>query len=524
MTHSLKLLGLLLLAAAPLVQAHDYDVVIRNGRIADGTGNPAFLADVGIRDGRITAIGRLSGEGARELDAAGLIVAPGFIDVHTHAENVERHPLAENFLRMGVTTLILGNCGNSRVELGEYFGKLEESGISPNVASLIGHGAVRSRVIGGSVDRAPTDGELEAMKELVDQAMEDGAVGLSTGLIYLPGTFAQTDELVELARMAAAHDGIYVSHMRNEGREIFTALEELFGIARQAGIRAQISHIKLGGNIAWGQADKVLELIESKRAEGLDITQDQYLYTASSTGISQLVPRDAREGGRDRFREKIADPEQRREIVLQMIQNLRATGRDDYSYAAIASYRHDPELNGMRIHQAAKRKLGSDDLEAQIELIFEIESNGGASGVFHGMDEKDLQGFLRHPNTMFASDSSVRAFGEGVPHPRGYGNNARVLARYVRDLGLLRVEEAVRRMTSLPASSFRLKDRGLLKEGNWADIVVFDPSTVQDHADFTAPHQYATGFRYVLVNGEVTVENDEHTESRAGRILRHQRL
>jgi N-acyl-D-amino-acid deacylase len=520
LSRSLLLLGCSLSVAA----ADVYDLVIRNGRIIDGAGNPAFFADLGIRDGKVAAIGRISGQGEREIDATGMVVAPGFIDVHTHAENIDRHPHAENFLRMGVTTLILGNCGTSRVDLGAYFARLEEMGISPNVASLIGHGSVRSQVVSGSVDRAPTEEELEQMKELVDQAMRDGAVGFSTGLIYLPGTFARTEELIALAKAASAHDGIYVSHMRNEGRAIFSALEELIQIAREANIRAQVSHIKLSGNIAWGQADKVLERIEAARAEGLDITQDQYMYTASSTGISQLVPRDAREGGRDEFRQRIADPDRKREIALQMIQSLQSTGRNDYSYAAIASYRTDPSLNGLRIPEAARRKFGSDDLEAQIALIMEIESNGGASGVFHGMDEDDLQIFLRHPNTMFASDSSVRPFGEGVPHPRGYGNSARVLARYVRDLNVLPLEDAIRKMTSLPAASFRLKGRGQLVEGHWADVVVFDPAAVQDHATYDDPHQYATGFRYVLVNGEVTVDNDEHTEARAGQIVRHQRL
>jgi N-acyl-D-amino-acid deacylase len=423
-----------------------------------------------------------------------------------------------------VTTLILGNCGGSKVDLPPFFHALEGGGISANVATLIGHGSVRSRVIGRSEDRAPTADELEEMRLLVDRAMQEGAIGLSTGLIYLPGTFAQTDEIIELAKAAAAHDGIYVSHMRNEGRLIFAALEELIRVAREANIRAQVSHIKLSGNSAWGQTEQVLGMIEAARAEGLDITQDQYMYTASSTGISQLVPRDAREGGRDQFRERMADPETKRAISLQMIQGLQATGRSDYSYAAIASYRRDPSLNGLRLPEAAKRRFGSDDLAAQIELILEIESNGGASGVFHGMDEGDLQGFLRHPHTMVASDSAIRPFGEGVPHPRGYGNSARLLARYVRELQVLRLEDAVRRMTSLPAAAFRIRGRGLLAEGHWADLVIFDPASVQDHADFDDPHRYATGFRYVLVNGEITVENDEHTGARGGKVLRHQQL
>lgn len=501
-----------------------YDLVLRNGRVVDGTGNPAFFADLGIKDGRIAAIGRIADAGERELDARGCIVAPGFIDVHSHAENIRRLPLAENFLRMGVTSLVLGNCGDSRVDLDSFFEEVEEEGFSPNVATLIGHGSVRAEVIGRNIDRAPTLEELEEMKRLVEEAMDAGAVGLSTGLIYQPGTFAETDEIVALAKVAAAYDGIYVSHMRNEGHSIDSAIEELVEVAREADIRAHISHIKLGGNIAWGRSDEVLALIEASRAAGLDITQDQYMYTASSTGISQLVPDAAREGGRQKFRERIADPARREEIVRQMIESLERSGRENYQYAAIASFKGDPGLNGLRVPEAARKKYGRDNLAAQIDLILEIESEGGAAGVFHGMDEADVQAFIRHPNTMFASDSSVRHFGVGVPHPRGYGNSARVLARYVRDERILTLEDAVRRMTSLPAQTFRFQGRGQLTEGFAADVVVFDPETVQDNATFTEPHQYATGFRYVLVNGKVVVESDKHTQARPGQLLRHRVL
>jgi N-acyl-D-amino-acid deacylase len=501
--------------------AQPYDFILRNGRVIDGTGNPAFFADVAVKDGRVAAIGRkLSGGAAQEFDAGGQIVAPGFIDVHTHAENIESLPEAENFLRMGVTTLVLGNCGSSRLGIGAYFSKLDEMGVSPNVSTLIGHGSVRSQVLGRSIRRPPTSEELEEMKGLVEQAMKEGALGMATGLIYLPGTFADTEEIVELARVVSAYGGIYVSHMRNEGRAIFSALDELFRIAREADIRAQISHIKLSGNIAWGQADKVLAAIDEQRALGLDITQDQYMYAASSTGISQLVPASAREGGPDAFKERIANPEEKARIIADMKQGLQATGRDSYAYAVIASYRADPSLQAKNIAEAARQRFGSDSLDAQIEMILEIQSKGGASGVFHGMNEDDLQDFLRHPNTMIASDSSVRRFEAGVPHPRGYGNNARALARYVRELEILRLEEAVRRMTTLPATVFGIKDRGQLREGAWADLVVFDPATVQDPATFNEPHQYATGFQYVFVNGVLVVENDEHNGARPGKMVR----
>lgn len=511
---------LFILLALPLAlaAAEPCDLLLRGGRVIDGSGNPARFADVAIRQGRIVAVGRLTHEAGRVIDVRGLVVAPGFIDVHTHAEEIDELPLGENFLRMGVTTLVLGNCGTSVLDVNAFFARLEATNISPNVATLIGHGSVRSQVMGGSFMRPPTDGELDQMRAIVDKAMRDGALGLSTGLIYLPGTFAKTEELIELAKVAAQHDGIYASHMRDEGREIDAALQEVFRIAREAGLRAQVSHVKLSGKANWGRPDRVLAAIEAARAGGLDITQDQYVYTASSTGLSQLIPDRWREGGK--FTERLADPAQKAALVVEMKERLRQGGREDYSYAVIASCRHDPALNGLNVREAARRKRGADSLDDQIELILDVQAQGGASGIFHGISEDDLRAFLAHPNTMFASDSGVRKFRDGVPHPRGYGNAARVLARYVRELKLLRLEDVVRRFSSLPATTFRLRDRGELREGAWADVVVFDPAKVQDQATFAEPHQYATGFAWVLVNGVPVVEADAHTGARPGRTLR----
>ncbi|HVV00756.1 MAG TPA: amidohydrolase family protein, partial [Verrucomicrobiae bacterium] len=323
-----------------------FDIVIRHGRVIDGTGNPAFFADVGIKDGHIARIGRISETGKEEIDAQGLIVTPGFIDVHTHADDIAQMPLAENFVRMGVTSVVVGNCGDSTLDVARLFRGIEQTNVAVNVATLVGHNSVRARAMGGSFNRPPTPEELDKMKGLVEQAMKDGAVGLSTGLIYLPGVFARTDEIVALAKVAAAYDGIYTSHMRHEGAHIFDALDEVFTVAREAKIRAEISHIKLSGPTAWGQADKVLAYIEKARAEGLDITQDMYAYTASSTGISQLIPDEAFDGGRKKFNERAADPAQRAAIIAEMKRNLKAQARKDYSYAFIASYRHDPSLNG----------------------------------------------------------------------------------------------------------------------------------------------------------------------------------
>jgi N-acyl-D-amino-acid deacylase len=516
-----SLVSLWSLFAATLLHAESFDVVIRHGRVVDGSGNPAFFADIAVKDGRIAEIGRVDGSAKAEVDAKGLIVSPGFIDVHTHADEVGEIPLAENFVRMGVTTVIVGNCGGSTLNVAKLFREVEGTNVAVNVATLVGQNTVRQKAMGGSFDRPPTTEELATMKSLVEQAMKDGAVGLSTGLIYLPGVFSKTDEIIELAKVASAYDGIYTSHMRYEDTQIYKALDEVFRISREAHIRAEVSHIKLSGPSSWGQADKVLAYIEKARAEGLDITQDQYAYTASSTGISQLIPESAFDGGRPKFLERIADPKEKAKMVVEMEKGLDHKGRKDFSYAVIAFYRHDKSLNGLNIAEAAKAKRGSDSVADQIEMILEIQKNGGAQGVFHGMSEEDLQKFMRHPNTMIACDSGLRKFGEGVPHPRGYGNNARVLGRYVRELNVLKLEDAIRKMTSLPANTFHFKGRGELREGNWADIVVFDPAKVSDPATFNDPHHYAVGIPYVFVNGVTVIQDGEHTGAKAGQALRH---
>jgi len=501
-------------------RAETFDLILRNGRVADGTGNPAFFADVGVNNGRIVAIGRVDRDARAEIDATGLIVAPGFVDVHTHADEVAEHPRAENFLRMGVTTMVVGNCGGSALDVGKFFREVASNGISPNVVTLVGHNTVREKAMGGSFDRPPTPEELDKMKSLVDAAMRDGAVGLSTGLIYLPGVFSRTDEIIELARVISPYGGIYASHMRHEDSQIYAALDEVFRIAREAKVRAEVSHIKLSGEKAWGKADDVLGYIERARATGLDITQDQYAYTASSTTMRQLIPDDAFDGGRENFRKLMADPDKKAKLAARMKERIRARGREDYAYAVIASYRHDKSLNGLNIVEAAKKVRGSDSLDDQIEMILELEMNGSAGGVFHGMSEADLQKFMQHPNTMIACDSGLREFGKDVPHPRGYGNNARVLGRYVREMKTLRIEDAVRKMTSLPANTFRLKDRGLLKEGFWADIVAFDPEKVTDPAAYNDPHHYAIGIPHVFVNGVQVIKDGEHTSATPGQGLK----
>ena len=498
----------------------EFDLIIRNGNVLDGIGSEAITADVALKDGRIVTVGRVSGDVAEVIDAGGQYVAPGFIDVHTHSENIAEQPVAENFLRMGVTTIVTGNCGTSKTDVGAFFEKIQSAGLAVNVATLVGHNSIREKVMGGSFMRAPSPAQMDEMKQLVARGMEDGAVGLSTGLIYLPGTFAKTEEIIELAKVASAHGGIYASHMRAETYKIFGAIDELMRISKEANIPAELSHIKLSGPSAWGKAAEVLKVLDKARADGLRITHDQYVYTASSTSLGQLIPDSAREGGRDEFAKRLADPAGKAKIVEQMKQILNRSGRNSYDYAVIAQCRHDESINGKSVPEVAKLRKGSDALEAQIEVVLEIEQNGGASAVFHGMNEDDLVVFLKHPLTMIASDGNPRKFGDAVPHPRSYGNNARVLGRYVRDQKVLTLQDAIRRMTSLPAKTFQLKSRGLIAPGAHADVVIFDLAKVADPSVFDDPHQYAEGFSHVIVNGKTVIREGKLTDVRPGTPVR----
>lgn len=502
-------------AAAPL-----YDLVITNGRVVDGTGNPWFRADVGIKDGRIARIGHISPDQARQvIDARGQIVAPGFIDVHTHVESIYRQPDAENFVRMGVTSLVTGNCGYSETDIGKFLGRIKEQPLAVNLATLIAHGSVRSKVM-GLVDRAPTPEELRQMEETVERGMKDGAVGLSTGLIYVPGVYAKTDEVVALARVAARYQGLYATHMRNEGTEVVDAIRESINIGEQANLPVEISHFKISARKLWGKSDVTLGLVRDARKRGLTVTVDQYAYTASSTSLDVRLPDWVLEGGREEGKKRLADKATRERVVREMKEGLKKSGFKDYDYAVVASYEPNPSFNGKSIKEIAKEARGKDDLDNQIAQILGMYEQGGAGMVYHGMSEEDVKEIMREPFTMIASDSGVRKFGEGMPHPRGYGNNARVLGHYVRELKLIALEDAVRKMTSLPAQTFNLRDRGLLREGFAADIVIFDETTIGDRATFEQPHQYASGISYVLVNGVEVLAGGEMMSARPGQALR----
>lgn len=513
--------GLLLSPAGSSADA-PASVILRNAVIIDGSGSPAVRGDVAIRGDRIVAIGAVPFTAPTEIDVGGRIVAPGFIDVHTHVEDLAEVPQAENFLRMGVTTLVTGNCGGSALDVGAFLAELDAAQPAVNLATLIGHNTVRAQVMGGSFARPPTDAELGRMRELVAAAMRDGAVGLSTGLIYLPGTFARTDEIVALAKVAAGFGGLYASHMRYENARILEAIEEALEVGREAGTPVQISHIKLSSPAAWGLTQPVIARLDRARAEGIRVAHDQYLYTASSTSLGTTIPDWAREGGRERLRERLAVPEERERIRDGMRAMLERGQRSDFAYAVIANFAADPSLNGLNVPEAARALQGSDSLDAQLDAILDIELRGGASAVFHGMSEPNLREFLALPLTMIASDSGTRRFGVGVPHPRGYGNNVRFLAHYVRDERLLGLEEAVRRMTDLPARQFPLGQRGLIRPGFIADVVVFDINRLSSASTFRDPHHHAEGMDHVIVGGQFAIRDGALTGVRPGRTVRRE--
>lgn len=516
------LLPALALLALP---AHaQYDLLIRNAHVLDGTGNPWFHAGVAVKDGRIAAVGRLGeARAAKEIDANGRILAPGFIDVHTHVEGaVERVPRGDNFLLDGVTTIVTGNCGGSEINLGAWFAELEKLGLGLNLASLIGHNSVRREVI-GSANRQPSPEELAQMCDLVERGMKDGAVGFSTGLEYVPGTYSTTEEIVALARAAGMYGGVYATHMRDEGARILEAIHEAARAGVESGLPVQISHFKIDTPRIWGFSSKSLALVEEYRSKGLDIVLDQYPYERTSTTLGLTLPSWALADGPEKIRERLNDAAARRKIAAEMKTMLKALGHKDYAYAAVAWYRPNKAWEGKNIAEiTALRGRNRKKLDNQIDTIFEIMRRGGAQMIFHSMSQEDVERIMRYPNTAVASDGGIREFGQGMPHPRSYGTNARVLAEYVRKRGVLTLEDAIRRMTSLPARTFGFKDRGVIREGAAADLVLFDPAKVRDKATFTSPHQYSEGFDFVFVNGIPMVEEGKLTSNRGGRVLRRQ--
>lgn len=513
-----KILYLLLLPFAAISQ--DCDILITNGKIIDGTGNGWYYGNVAVKNGKIIKIGRDINLAAKKtIDAKGLIVAPGFIDVHTHLEDDEdRDPKATSFILDGVTTCITGNCGSSNVDVKKYLTWIDSLKLSINVATLIGHNDVRKAVM-GRANRDATPAEMKQMEDLVEKAMKDGAVGMSTGLIYIPGTYTKTPELISLAKVVSKYKGVYASHMRSEGDSVTQAIQEAITIGREANLPVELSHFKLSGQHNWGRSKETIPMVEAARREGIDVTIDQYPYTASSTSISTLIPDDILADGQDSIKARLQRPDLKKYVISSMLARLKKRKLKHFGYAVVANFSPDTSYNGKSIEQINLVKGRKHKAKEEALTVIDIMMEGGASAVFHGMGDEDVKRIMQYPFNMFASDASIRVWNAGMPHPRGYGTNARVLGKYVREEKVISLEEAIRRMTSLPAQKFQLSGRGLLKEGMAADIVIFDEKEVKDMATFEKPHAYSKGFHYVIVNGIMTVEQEKHLGVRAGKAL-----
>ena len=501
---------------------HTFDVVLSGGMVVDGLGNPRFPADVGIKGDRIAAISTSGLDGAdagQVVDVSGLIVAPGFIDNHAHVQTtIHEHPLAENFTRQGITTLIAGlHSGDQPWPLDEYAMSLD---VAPNMGFFAGHTWTRKQVL-GMENRAPDSDELQAMRDLVEETMKQGALGLSTGLLYVPANYAETEEVIELAKIASAYGGIYVTHMRNEARGLLDSINETIRIAEEADIPAHINHHKASGAGQWGRSEQSLALIDEARERGIDIVHDLYPYAASSTRSTVMFPQWVLAGGPEEFAKRVTDPdllpqirEEMREIML-----MDRTGAD-LSRLQIRVMPSDESWNGKTLADIAAARGLPNDPDTGIDLLIELQLQGGFSAIFHAMDEQDIIRIMQHPLAMIETDGDPVAYGDGFPHPRSYGAFPRVLARYVRELGILSLEEAVRKMTSMPADQYNQRERGRLLEGAYADITVFNADTVQDNATYTDPHRYPTGIEHVVINGRFVIRSGALTGERPGVWIR----
>jgi len=544
-----------------------FDVLIVNGLLVDGTGAAARRTAIGIRDGKIAAVTWPTFAQADQLiDAEGMVVAPGLIDVHTHIEGnvagASKGPLsAPNFISQGITTIITGNCGRSATSLAKFFRQLESQGVEINVASLVGHNTIRRQVL-GEAGRAPTPDELRKMADLIARAMQDGALGLSTGLEYTPGTFADAREVQALATVAAQYHGIYTTHMRDEGNGVIDSIKEALDVGRQAHIPVEISHLKWRGRINWGKAQRLVDLLRQAQREGLQVRCDLYPYTASSTSLDLLIPKGAREGGINKLRERLSDATQHRRIVESILEQMRNEGWDDFTFARVAACDFAPEYDGLTIPElsalmnsqthvaggnpkndnTALKSIGTERTgqaksiagdanresqapylkpERQAETICRLAARGPVQMIYENMSEDDVACILQFSDCMLGSDSGIRN-GEGRPHPRGYGSAPRLLRLFAIDRQLFSLEEAVRRMTSLPAETFGFSNRGKLLEGYCADVVIFDPLAIRDAATYDHPFRAPEGITYVLVNGQLAFDHGRSVALHAGQVIKRE--
>ncbi|KPV61504.1 MAG: D-glutamate deacylase [Candidatus Bathyarchaeota archaeon BA1] len=526
------------------------DIVIKNGSIVDGAGNPWFRTDIGVKAGRIFKIGRLSeSQGEAVIDAKEEIVAPGFVDIHNHSDgSIIAEPMARSAVRQGVTTIVIGNCGSSLAPItdetlpmmrkefdaihegfeipwnwrsfSQYLDGLGHIHPSINVVPLVGHGMARTVVMGLEAGDPNTE-ELETMKKHVEQAMEAGAFGLSTGLIYAPGCFAKTEEIIELCKVVAEYGGIYASHIRSEGHALSEAVKEAISIGRKTGVSVQVSHHKAFGRKNWGKVKETLRLMENARKEGVEVTCDVYPYMAGMTSLSALLPPWAREGGRERTLERLRESGSYQEILRDLKweahtwENLLELAGPENIIISMSNKFKDYE--GMSLSNIATIR-DTDTFTAMLDVLLKDEALTDI--LVRGMHEDDVRTIIKHPLSMIGTDSWIAIPGVGKPHPRFYGTYPRILSRYVREQKLLRLEEAIRKMSSMPCQKLGLFDRGLIKEGFWADLVIIDQERVLDKATYDNPHQYPNGVEHVIVNGEIVVRDGEHTGKRPGRVLR----
>lgn len=512
---------LLMIMTACQEKAH-YDLVIINGSVLDGSGVPAVKADIAIRDGVLVKIGDLRSFIADQtIDASGLTVSPGFIDLHTHIEPIMEMPDAESHVRQGVTTALGGPDGGGPWPFGHYLDSLRDHyELGMNVGYLVGHNAIRRRVMGNE-NREPSTEELEKMKRMVGEAMKQGAFGISTGLKYLPGAFSKTPEVIELSKVAAGLGGIYTSHLREEGLGLIAGVKEAIEIGREASIPIVLTHHKAIGKPMWGASRITTAMVDSARSLGIDVMMDQYPYTASYTGLSVLFPAWALEGTEADFKTRTETKSLKEKMLREIVFNINNDrGGGDLSRIQFARVSWDSTLEGKTLLDYAMREGVEPTPENGASLAVDIQLKGGASCIFHAIGEEDVERIMQHPFTMHASDARLSRLGEGHPHPRAYGTFPRVLGVYVREKEILTLEEAIRKMTSLPASRLGLTDRGLVKEGYAADLTVFDAGRVKDRATFEQPHQYPVGIEWVVVNGHVVVQEGKLTGNRGGQVLR----